>query len=870
MPTKARAAVIVAALLAVAHAQTSTQPTQAPSITTSGERFGAAVGDDYFLATYTQLESYWQQLDRESDRMTLVDIGRTEEGRTQWMAIVSAPENLARLDRYKDISRRLAYAEDLTDAEARALAAEGKTVVWIDGGLHATEVLTAQQLIETVYWLVSGTDAETQRILRDVIVLLVHANPDGHELVANWYMREKNPRKRTLAGVPRLYQKYAGHDNNRDFYMGTQAETVNMSRILFQEWVPQIVYDHHQAPVAEAVMVAPPFSGPSNYVFDPLVPQGIDVVGASIHSRFVAERKPGVAVGNGSPYSMWWNGGLRTVANFHNQIGIVTETIGNPTPLPTGLQQFRFGRALEYSVTTNRAVLDVASRDRDKWLFNIYQMGKNSIERGSRDSWTVSPHRPAGLVPDPRLRDPRGYILPADQPDFLTATKFVNALIRTGITVHRAVADFWVGGRKYPSGSYVVKTAQAFRPHVLDMFEPQDHPDDILDEGGAPRAPYDSAGWTLAFQMGVTFDRVLDAFDGPFEKIAGAASPPPGKVIAPRGAAGYLVNQHQNDAVIAVNRLLKMGQDVFWLDDRTIGAGSEGSGAIYLPATLSTSAALERTAKELGLTFTGVPTPPAGLALRLRNMRIGLVDRYGGWSTSGWIRWLLERYEFPFEVVHPPALDKGTLTSSYDVVILPSEAVPNHGANWNDLPEASALPPEYADHVGEITRTNTLPALKRFVEEGGTLLAIGRSAMVGRYLGVPVSQPLSSLPTWKFFVPGSVLRLAVDNTTPLGYGFDKEVDVFFDHSPVFQIDANVPPNIVRPVAWFASAAPLRSGWALGQEHLQGSVAVVDASLGKGHVVLFGPEVTFRAQSHGTFKFLFNGIYFGQATQARLR
>src|SRR5262245_4536118 len=218
---------------------------QTASVTTPQQQFGASIGDDYFLATYTQLEEYWKKLDRESDRMQLVDIGRTEEGRVQWMAVISAPENLTQLDRYKDISRRLSLAEGLSDDQARALAAEGKAVVWIDGGLHANEVLGAQQLIETVYQLVSRTDAETLRVLRDVIVLAVHANPDGHELVANWYMREREPALRSLAGVPRAYQKYVGHDNNRDFYLSSQAETTNMNRILYKEWFPQIVYDHH-------------------------------------------------------------------------------------------------------------------------------------------------------------------------------------------------------------------------------------------------------------------------------------------------------------------------------------------------------------------------------------------------------------------------------------------------------------------------------------------------------------------------------------------------------------------------------------------------------------------------------------------------
>ena len=187
--TLAVAAVLVAAS---ALAQTLTSPKQ---------HFGFNIGDDYQLANYTQFIEYWQKLDEESDRMNVVEIGKTAEGRPQLMAIITSPENFKKLDRYKEISRRLALAEGLTDDQAHALASEGKAVVWIDGGLHATEVLGAQQLIETVYQLVSRNDEETMRILNDVIILAVHANPDGMELVSNWYMREPDPQKRSTGAA---------------------------------------------------------------------------------------------------------------------------------------------------------------------------------------------------------------------------------------------------------------------------------------------------------------------------------------------------------------------------------------------------------------------------------------------------------------------------------------------------------------------------------------------------------------------------------------------------------------------------------------------------------------------------------------------
>jgi hypothetical protein len=899
---RARGLIVVLFLLAVAAWPARPQSQVVSTLTSPRQEFGAAIGDDYFLTTYTQLEAYWQKLDRESDRMQLVDIGRTAEGRSQWMAIVSAPENLRQLDRYRDVSRRLALAEGLSDDQARELASAGKAVVWISGGLHADEVLGAQQLLELVHQLVSGADPETERIRRDVIVLAAHANPDGHELVSTWYMRERDPLRRRLSGIPRAYQKYIGHDNNRDFFMSTQAETINMNRVLYREWLPQVVYDHHQAGPPGTVMFAPPFRDPFNYVFDPLIPAGIDLLGAAMHARFAVEGKPGVTMRTGSNYSTWWNGGLRTTAYFHNQIGLLTETIGTPTPSeiplvasrqvasvdlphPITPQPWRFRQSVDYSMTANRAVLDLASRYRETLLFNAYRMGKNSIQRGSQDSWTITPTRRGG---NPASRDARAYILPSSQPDFLTATKFVDALLKNGITVWRATAPFLAEGKGYPAGSFIVKTAQAFRPHVLDMFEAQDHPNDMPYPGAPPTPPYDNAGWTLAFQMGVKFDRVLEGVDGPFEKVE-RVSPPPGRVDGGAGqaAAGYLVSHHQNDAFVAVNRLLRAGEEVYWPRDRTLNA-------MYIAAKPSTLPILRRAAADLGLTFTGVAAPPPGEALKLAPVRIGLWDRYGGASTSGWVRWLLERYEFPFEVVYAQMLDAGDL-SRFDVLILPDEAVPTAGrGRGDDGSSIDNLPEEYRSTTGTITRARTVPRLITFVEDGGTLITIGGATVIGEAMGAvsnalmePTAGGMRPLPREKYYIPGSVLRASVDTTTPLGYGFEPEVDVFFDNSPVFTLDAAGrgsqvvdaaavgrgsqrspagPTNgpAVRKVAWFASPSPLRSGWAWGQRYLDGGVAVADAAIGRGRVLVFGPEIVFRAQSHGTFKFLFNGIFYSRA------
>ena len=890
------------------------------NITTPFEQFGFNLGDDYQIASYTQLEAYWKKLALESDRMVLEVIGATAEGRPIYMAIITAPENHEKLDRYKDISGRLALAEGVSETEARELAREGRSVVWIDGGLHATEMLGAQQLMELVYQMVSRTDGETLRFLDDTILLATCVNPDGLELVADWYMRESEPEERSIADLPRLYQKYTGHDNNRDFYMSSQPETQAINKILYREWFPQIVYNHHQSGPAGTVLFAPPFRDPFNYNYDPLIVTSLDLVAGAMHSRFLAEGKPGATMRSGGTYSTWWNGGLRTSPYFHNMIGLLTEAIGSPTPqeipfvlerqLPQGdypspiePQTWHFRQSVEYSITANRAVLDVASRYRDTLLFNIWRMGSNSIERGRRDSWTITPRRVSSIdaamaadganpsdgreeqdpkyfqmLRDPDLRDPRGYIISSNQADFVTATKFVNVLIKNGVVVHRATGAFNVDGRTYPAGSYVVQTAQAFRPHVLDMFEPQDYPDDFAFPGAPPTPPYDTTGWTLAYQMGVEFDRILEDFDGPFEQLDGEAIPPAGQITRLAETVGFFLSHAVNDAFIAVNRLLRDGESILWLRESVNANGKTYPvGTMYVPAMADTPSLLEPLATELGLVFEATTEEPSVDALELDEVKVGLWDRYGGSETSGWTRFLLEDFEFSFEVVYPPMLDRGNLASRFDVLIFVDEGIPSEDRENRSLIRPEDIPAEYGGQLGDVTLARTVPRLREFLEAGGTILTIGGSTILASHLDLPVSDALlerlsdgeeRKLPQERFFIPGSLLRVQVNDDHPLAFGVGSEVDVVFSSSPAFRLDPEPGERRIEPVAWFGEN-PLRSGWAWGENYLANSVAIIDATVGDGKLLLFGPEIAFRAQPHGTFKFLFNGIYYSHAQEVTL-
>ena len=846
--------------------------TAGPHITTPKEAFGFNLGDDYQLADYKQIEAYWKALDRESERMILHDMGKTAEGRTQWMAVVTSPENHRNLARYRDIAKRLALADGLNDDQARALAKEGKAVVWIDGGLHATETLGAQQLAQMVYEMVSKDDEETRRFLNDCIVLFVHANPDGNDLVADWYMRNANPQQRSLANLPRLYQKYIGHDNNRDFFASTQAETENINRALYHDWFPQILYNHHQSGPAGTIAWSSPQRDPYNYNLDPLLILGLQALGTHMHQRMATEGKPGVTMASGGAYDGWWNGGIRNTGNFHNIIAILTETIGSPTPTRVGFapqrlipnrdlpypiepQEWHFKQSIDYSLSFNRGVLDYASRNRENLLFNIYRMGQRSIDRGSHDYWTPSPSRINALpetggrganpaaeeaalatLRKPDLRDPRAFIIPSNQRDFPTAVKFVNALREVNVTVHRATTAFTAHGKSYPAGSFVVFTNQAFRPHVMDMFEPQDHPNVIAYPGAPPTPPYDNAGWTLAFQMGVEFDRVLEGFTGPFEKVTAWNLPIPPVAVTTGGITRC--DRRHNDCFTAMNRALKGGQSVTATAESFFaGAGAQG-------------------------------TP-------MRAPRIALWDQYGGSMESGWTRWILEQFEFPFTRVYAPDLDAGNFNAKYDVLILPTGAIPapavaggaggRGGRGGGSGPNPDDIPAEYRGQLGRVTADKTIPQLKAFVENGGTIVALSDSAMnLAQQFGLPVENHLvengAPIPRSKFFVPGSVLTAKVDVTHPLAAGMTERTDFFFDNSPVFKLGLNAAAAGVRGFARFDSPTPLHSGWAWGQKYLEGGVLAVEAKMGKGTVVLYGAEILERAQPHATFKLLFNAIY----------
>ncbi|GAB4150630.1 MAG: M14 family metallopeptidase [Planctomycetota bacterium] len=852
------------------------------------EFLGHDVGEDRWLCDYENLTRYFAELERTSDRVALEDIGPTSYGQRMVMAIVTSPKNHRRLAEYREIARRLCLARGVDEDAARALAARGKAVVWIDAGLHASECVAGQNLIELVWQMASRDDEEVRRILDGVILLACPANPDGLELVAKAYAATGS------TSTPVLYQRYVGHDNNRDFYVCNQLESENINRVFYRRWFPQIVYNHHQTAPPGTIIFTPPFRDPFNYHVDPMTVRGIEVVSAHMNARFALEGKAGVISRTGAPYSTWWNGGLRSTVYFHNMIGILTESFGRPEPtaisvsaerrLPTGDHPFAVDeqvwhprQTIDYLMTANLAILDYAARYREELLFGIWRMGDRAIRLGSSDHWTVTPRMleasrlredPRSVFSDPCLRDPRAYVLRGDQPDFPSAVRFVRALQKNGIEVLRARAPFLACGVECPATSFVVRTAQAFRAHVLDMFEPQWHPNDMRD--GKPVPPYDAAGWTLAMQMDVEVLRSFEDVRGEFEPMDGLAAFPP-RLVAD-GAAGWRFDPRNSNSAIAANRLLREG---FAVERRP-------DGTYFARRREGLAPRISKLAMELGVPFGAVENDTGEPAFPLRRSRVGLLDVYGGSMPAGHDRWILEQYEFDVRPLWGGRVVEGDLGRDFDVIVAHA-GLPSKGRSGFRAPDPkaleklkAALPPfeDWSDleqRSVRLTADNASGPLRRFVERGGTLLCLGGECekaieMFDLPIDAGVFVPDADAPGGRrragrdeFYIPGSLVAIEPAIGHPLARGLSESVATMFSRSSKALLPREGAEG-VSVVARYRKADTLVSGWAIGDEWIAGQPAVVEARVGEGRIVLYGPDVTYRGQPTGSFDLLFSAIF----------
>jgi hypothetical protein len=819
------------------------------------EVIGFEPGEDYKLADYRELLAYYEQLAAASDRVEMVEVGRSTRDQPMVVLFISSAANLAELERWRAISVRLGTAEGLTDEEARSLAREGKAIVWIDAGLHSTEVAHSQHAPHLAFHLATDESEETRRIREDVVlVLMPMMNPDGHEIVVDWY-REHIGEPYEMRPV-RVYHEYVGHDINRDWYMFRQQESRVVGRLLYEEWLPQIVFNHHQTAPFPARIFIPPFADPVNPLIDPRVVRGVNLVGEHMAHRFEMEGMPGVV--SGIAFTMWWNGGMRTAPYFHNQIGILSEVgHASPTPrehdpadfaptfgrgLPTLEPTVRYpnpwrggraslGEAVRYHMVASLGTLDVAQKNREDFLYNFYQMGRDAIAAGG-----------AG--------DPFAYVIDLGaQHDPGEAVEFLNTLRRGGVVVERATVGFQAGGVSYPAGTYILPASQAFRAHLLDMMEPQEHPHRELYPGGPPEPPYGGlAGYTLSLQMGVTADRVARPFD--VETVRVDRVPPPPARVAGQGDV-LLLRPEENRAVTAVHQLAAAGARI-----QRATTGFTVNGATFPPGTLVVvgdeaaggAEAVAEVVSGLGLTAHRTPSSPPA---RLESVRLPRIGVYHPWTANmdeGWTRWLLDHYGVPYRTLTNDEIRGGALTD-VDVVLFAGQSA----QSIVEGRAAGAAPDRYAGGIGD----EGVRALTRFVAGGGRIVALDEATdLLIRHFDIPVANSLAGLRREEFFIPGSLLRIRVDAGHPVGFGMPDETAAFFQDSRAFEIVGSGPEVVAR----YADENLLLSGWEVGaQEYLAGQPAVVRVAHGAGDLVLIGFRAQFRAQPATTFKLLFNAL-----------
>ena len=835
--------------------------------------FGFDVGEDRRPADYDQMMEYFRQLDAASDRVQMREIGRTARGRPLLLLFISSEANLRELERWRTTSEQLSRGR-VDEADAVRLSREGRAIVWVDGGMDDQEFATGQMTPELA-WRLATDEGEEMREIRDNVVVLLNPilNPDGVDNDVGWY-RDNVGSPFETTRPPRLGQPYSGTDNNRDWYMVNQPETRAVSHILYREWYPQIVYNHHQTSPPWARIAIPPYSDPVNPDIHPGVTTGVNMVGTAMANRFAMKRMPGAVAR--VIYDMWWNGGMRLTPYYHNQIGILTETAHRtPTPRTYDLDEFpetinvrkgeiprtdstsifypypwtgtesRIRDAVDYMLEATWATLVLASNYRQELLFNIWRMGRDAIETGQTEA-------------------PFAYVVPAEQWDASEARNLVNTLRYSGVEVHRATAPFRANGQDYSAGDYVLFAAQAFRPHLTNLMEPQHYPNRTRYPGGPPEPPYDLSGWTLPMQMGVRVDRIDARFDAAVEEIEDLAPVVAGEV---RGTAGwgYALPALQNAAIIAVNRLMREGDRVH---------RSTGDGTFFIESGAGTAGRVEAVATELGLDFVALAERPGA---DLEPISLPRVALYKPWHSrmddQGWTLWVLEQQGFPVDTLHDADIRAGDL-SNYDAIVF-ADIDADFILRGNP---PGTMPEPYVGGLGSAGGA----ALQRFAESGGTILGFDKSTeFLIDQLGVPVRNIVEGLPDSDFFIPGSILRMDVDTASALAHGMPAEAAAFFSRSRAFETIrlpradeggrediARAPAPPVDVITRYAEDDILMSGWALGEERLAGRPAMVRARIGTGDVVLFGFRPQHRGQSRGTYKLIFNALY--DATVPRVR
>jgi hypothetical protein len=893
---RARVVAFAAALLAATVTHEATFARQAQP--QSPERFfGFGIGTDGELARYPKILEYLQHLAKTTNRLQYKEVGKTTMGNPYVLATISAPENLAKLDRLVEINRRLADPRGLTANEARKLADEGRAFMFLYASIHSTEVGNTQALTEIAHRLVTENSPYIKQILDNVVLLVVASqNPDGQYLVVDhWYKTKGTPFTRVY---PDLYHKYVGHDDNRDWFMFTQIET-RLAIDIQNRYKPIITHDMHQMGSGGARIFVPPFDDPYDPNIHPILAQGQATYGLAMASALVAEGKGGVEWG--SRYDLWTP--ARQYMVYHGQPRILTEIASvnladplvNPAgknvpfgpqepranfPLPYTRSDWRLRDIVDYGVTAAFAGMSHVARHRTLWLENFYKVHADWV------NWKGKPY---------------AFVIPAEQRDPFETSELLGILRIGEVEIHKAQAPFTAGGKQYTAGSWVIKVAQPYGAFAKTMLERQRYPDLRLFPGGPPKPPYDVTAHTLGMLMGVQVDEIAEPFDGSLVDVTKAALHYSDFPSAPKWA--YVVPPESNAGFIAVAKLQAARVPVF-----RGAAAFDLAGKAFAPGAwiIPPSSEATRILSEAGRT-TGLPVAAADEPVKVDAYRLKPETRIGLWRAAnnmpgGWMKWLFEQYGFNHRVISSTDFS-GDLASLYDTIVLPEGTSRDTIVRGLD-PARNDKEWSWAYGVGDAGWKK----LADWVRNGGTLVAVGSSVETARaLLDLPIEPilPASSRrgrgagasdagpsdpnqvlrdafssparldavlrdrvidPTTLFYCPGSLLQNEFNTAHPIGFGMPAQWPVFFESDqayrlkPGFAIQSEV-------VARYPSRGPiLQSGWLLGEDLLRDQANVVAFRVGRGYVVTLGSQVDYRTQPRATFKLLFNAIFHGPSTR----
>ena len=833
--------------------------------------FGHAMGADRKLVGWDKLLDYYRTLAKASNRVRLVEVGKSSEGRTEIALFISSPANLAKLDALRAINAKIADPRGLSEAEINRLVAEGRAVTLQSFALHSSEVAAAQTAAEFVYDSLSRNDEEAQRILDNVIsIVFPSINPDGTQMIADWYMKHVGT-PNEASGLPWLYQKYAGHDNNRDGFALNLPESQNLAKVMYREWMPQAYMDHHQMGSSNARISIPPYAEPLRPDGDPLVWREMLWFGGEMATKLEAANRTGVI--SGAIYSGWGHMGFHWITPFHNIAGMLAESASArlATPMFLHPDQLRGGpRNLpEYEpqvnmpslwpggwwgvrdIVTNQkivawSIVDLAARNRETLLRNMVLKGQRQTERGAN-----------GPV--------KAWVIPVEQHDVSSARKLVNMFLDSGVDVHQAKAQFVTGGRVYGAGSWVISMAQPKQALVRWMLGETHYPDNSYtrDKEDNPIAPYDMSTDTFGEFMGVRSDAVGEKVSADLVKLT-AKLALTGSV--PAGAsAGYVLDGRRNDSYKAVNLLLDKGVSV-----RRASAAS-ADGAVRPGDFLVGAGDVAAVATQSGADFMALKAPVSSGAYDLKKPRIAMFQRYGGGNMDeGWTRLMFEQFSVPYKTIMDAELKAGNLNASYDVVILPADSVAQmtgerppagagggRGGGGGFGGGADNTPAEFRSGFG----ADGVKALQDFVQKGGTLLTFAQAGdlPITRF-GLPLRNVVAGLPSKTFWCPGSTLKTRFANDRPLAYGMPSEgLSLFMPGSQVYEVTSTESSQDVEVLSSYVDRAVLQSGWLLGEDVIAKKANAVAVKHGQGRVVLIGFRPQHRDQTHGTFKMVFNAL-----------